>query len=68
MRAAGEDEVEELRELGRHFPADDGGPNWLPRMQVFLGLAHDALQARRYDVATANADAARELARIHGTA
>ena len=51
-----------------HFPADDGGLNWLPRMQVFLGLAHDALQARRYDVATTNADAARELARVHGTA
>ena len=52
MRAAGPDEVDELRELGAHFPADDGGLNWLPRMQVFLGLAHDALQARRYDVAT----------------
>ena len=52
MRAAGADEVEELRELGAHFPADDdGGLNWLPRMQVFLGLAHDALQARRYDAA-----------------
>ena len=37
-------------------------------MQVFLGLAHDALQARRYDVATTNADAARELAHVHGTA
>ncbi len=68
MRAAGADEIEELRELGAHFPEDDDGPNWLPRMQVCLGLAHDALQARRYDVATTNADAARELARIHGTA
>jgi diguanylate cyclase (GGDEF)-like protein len=68
MHAAGQGEVQELRELGHHFPADDGGPNWLPRMQVFLGLAHDALQAQRYDVATTNADAARELAGIHGTA
>ena len=68
MRAAGQDELEELRELGHHFPAayDDGGLNWLPRMLVCLGLAHDALQARRYDVATTNADAARELARVHG--
>ena len=68
MRAAGPDEVDELRDLLEHFPADDGGPNWLPRMEVFLGLAHDALQARNYDVATSNADEARELARIHGTA
>ena len=63
-----QDEIDELRELGAHFPEDDDGPNWLPRMQVCLGLAHDALQARRYDVATTHADAARELARIHGTA
>ena len=68
MRASGQDEVDELRELGDHFPAaeDDGGLNWLPRMLVCLGLAHDALQARRYDTASANADAARELARVHG--
>ncbi len=51
MRAADADEVEELRELSANFPEDDDGPNWLPRMQVCLGLAHDALQARRYDVA-----------------
>jgi diguanylate cyclase (GGDEF)-like protein len=70
MRAAGAEEVEELRALGHHFPAadDDGGLNWLPRMQVFLGLAHDSLRAGNYDVATTNADAARELARVHGTA
>ena len=69
MRAAGADEVEELRQLGAHFPADDdGGPNWSQRMLVFLGLAHDALRAGRYDVATRNADAARDLARVHGTA
>ena len=68
MRAAGPEEVEELRELSRSFPADDGGPNWLPRMLVFLGLAHDALQAGRYDEATDHADAARDLARTHGTA
>jgi diguanylate cyclase (GGDEF)-like protein len=67
MRAAGREEVDELRELGQLFPADDGGPNWLPRMLVFLALAHDALQGRRYDEATDNADAARDLARIHGT-
>ena len=68
MRAAGAREIEELRELGAHFPADADGLYWLPRMQVFLGLAHDALQARRYDEAATNADAARDLARIHGTA
>ncbi len=68
MRAAGPDEIDELLDLVRHFPADDGGPNWLPRMLVFLGLAHDALHARKYDVATAHADQARELARVNGTA
>ena len=68
MDAAGPRDVEELRELGDHFPADGGGPNWLPRMQVCLGLAHHALQTRRYDMAATNAEAARELARVHGTA
>ncbi len=68
MQAADPDEIDELRELGHHFPPDNGRLNWRPRMQVFLGLAHGALQARRYDEATTNADAARELARIYGTA
>ena len=68
MRAADPGEVEELRELSANFPEDDDGPNWLPRMQVCLGLAHDALHARRYDAASAHADTARVLARIHGTA
>ncbi len=68
MRAAGPDEIEELRELGHQFPAHDVDPYWLPRMQVCLGLAHEALQAKRYDVAATNADAARELARVNGTA
>lgn len=36
-------------------------------MQVHLGLAHDAIHAQTYEVATAHADAARELASIHGT-
>ena len=67
MQAAGKQEVEELRELGPRLDTDDRGPNWLPRMLVCLGLAHDAIQARMYDVATENADAARELARVHGT-
>ncbi len=68
MRAAGKEEVDELRELGRAFPADDGGPNWLPRMLVLLALAHDALHDGRYGEAATDADAARDLARIHGTA
>ena len=67
MRAAGPDEVDELRKLGQHFPPDNGRLNRLPRMQILLGLAHDALQARRYDEATTNADAALELARVDGT-
>ena len=36
-------------------------------MQILLGLAHDALQARRYDEATTNVDAALVLARVDGT-
>ena len=66
-RGGAHPEVEELRELGASLDADNGGPNWLPRMLVCLGLAHDAIQSRMYEVATANADAARELARVHGT-
>ena len=46
MQAADQGEVEELRGLGDRFAADDCGPNWLPRMLVCLGLAHDAIQAR----------------------
>ena len=68
MDAAAEHDVDELRELGDRFFVDDGDPNWLPRMQVCLGLAHHALQTRRYDMAATNAEAARELARVHGTA
>ena len=68
MRAAGQDRSRSSGSWGRHFPADEDDPNWLPRMQVYLGLAHDALQHRRYEVATTNADAARESARVHGTA
>jgi diguanylate cyclase len=66
MHAAEAGDVEELRELGSRLAADDGGPNWLARMLVCLGLAHDALHSGMYDVATTNADAARELALIHG--
>ena len=67
MQAAGPDEVDELRKLGQHFPPDNGRLNRLPRMQILLGLAHDALQARRYDEATTNVDAALVLARVDGT-
>jgi diguanylate cyclase len=67
MHAADQDAVEELRGLGARLDGDDCGPNWLPHMLVCLGLAHDAIQAGAYDVATTNADAARELARVHGT-
>jgi diguanylate cyclase (GGDEF)-like protein len=68
MRAADAGEVEELRRLGSRVDAGECGPNWLPRMQVRLGLAHDAIASGRYDAAAANAGAARELADVHGNA
>jgi diguanylate cyclase (GGDEF)-like protein len=67
MHAADARDLDELRELGRRLDANDCGPNWLPRMLVHLGLAHDAIHGERYDDATTNAEAARELARVHGT-
>jgi len=67
MSAADAGEVEELRGLGSHFDASDSGPNWLPRMLVSLGLAHDAIHAESYDVAMTHAGAARDLAGVHGT-
>ncbi len=39
----------------------------MPHMLVCLGLAHAAIHDASYDVATANVEAARELARVHGT-
>jgi diguanylate cyclase (GGDEF)-like protein len=68
MQAADAGEVDELRQLGIRVDAGECGPNWLPRMQVRLGLAHDAIASGRYDVAAANTDAARELANVHGNA
>jgi diguanylate cyclase (GGDEF)-like protein len=67
MRAADAGAVEELRELGGRLDASEAGPNWLPRMLVCLGLAHDAIHAGQHDLATRHADCARELARVHGT-
>jgi len=66
MQVATADEVLELRRLGGRLDSDDFGPHWLPRMLVRLGLAHAAIHAGRYDEATAEADAAREMARAHG--
>lgn len=68
MRAAEACHVEELLTLGTRLDAsDDALPTWLPRMLVRLGLAHAALHDGRYDEAAAHTDAARELARVHGT-
>jgi hypothetical protein len=67
MGAADAGAVVELRELGDRLNANECGPNWLPRMLVCLGLAHDAIHTGNFVLATAYADAARELARVHGT-